>query len=113
MTTLKVGKYLIKASIDRWVYNPLNRFVRRKNVVNVSRSLMYILVAILSPIWFPIIQKLTRFESLEYIEWLLIILMLIAPILVLYWCERQDKKARIDELVEVLKKSGIAKDTEK
>ncbi len=76
-------------------------------MVNVLRSLMYIFVAIASPTWFPIIQKFVKFEAVGGMAYFQILLTLIAPIIVLYYCERQDKKTRINELVDILKRAGM------
>ena len=99
-----------------YVYNALNKVVGRKKVINVLKPLIYILIGFSAPKWYPLIVKITDADRLTGGEWLALVLLLVAPILVLWWCEKQDKKARVNELAQVMeqmfKKAGIIKGKE-
>jgi len=87
------------------VYNPLNRLVRRivKIMYDVLKNFLLILLAFLSPYWFPITQKIFNGESLANTELLALLLIFIVPMLALWWGEKENRKDRVNELTEAFK----------
>jgi len=84
------------------VYNPLRKFVRNKRLMYVAKNIVWVMVAFLAPLWFPALQKLFTGQVLTNTEWLIVILFLAIPTLVLWWCEKQEKRTRIDELKQAI-----------
>ena len=85
-------------------------------MASVLKNILYIMIGFSAPLWFPIIQKPFNRGFLTLTDWLIVILLLVAPILLLWWFERGEKHERVTELknafVEALIEAGLAKGEE-
>ena len=80
---------------------------------DILKNFLLILVAFLAPYWFPKTQKIFNGEPLTSNEWIVLLLIFVAPMLALWWGEKESRKERIKELKEAfkgaLRETGIQK----
>lgn len=72
-------------------------------VYEIVKTVLILLVAFVAPYWFPLTERIFNGGSLSGVEWLCLCLLLVIPVVMLIYGERENRKERIKEIKKAMR----------